>query len=88
MSNALRAPAAHGVSSKLFRGILDYTRRARVARRIYCVGTTQIFLADATILEYVRSFELYPRGEIAGETGMGKCDTRIVFVATRFCKMS
>ena len=67
---------------------LDYTRRARVARRIYCVGTTQIFLADATILEYVRSFELYPRGEISGETGMGKCDTRIVFVGTRFCKMS
>ena len=57
-----------------------------MARRIYCVGTTQIFLADATILEYVRSFELYPRGEISGETGMVKWHTRIVFVATMFCK--
>ena len=32
---------------------LDYTRRARVARRIYCVETHQISLADTTIREIV-----------------------------------
>ena len=48
--------------------LLDYTRRARVARRTDCVGTTLIFMKRQ------RTSQLLWR-----ETGVGKWDIWIVF---------
>ena len=62
-----------------------------MARRIYCVGTSLISLADATLItceisHYVRdNDELRPDCD-GNDQGMVKCDIRIVFVATMFCK--
>ena len=64
-----------------------------MARRAYCVGTSLISLADATLItceisHYVRDHdELRPDSDRNGQ-GMVKWDIRIVFVGTRFSKMS
>ena len=62
-----------------------------MARRAYCVGTSLISLADATLItckisHYVRDHdELRPDCDGNGQE-MVKCDIRIVFVGTMFCK--
>ena len=62
-----------------------------MARRAYCVGTSLISLADIRLItceisHYVRDHdELRPEYDGNGQ-GMVKCDIRIVFVATMFCK--
>ena len=58
-----------------------------MARRAYCVETSQISLADATLSD-VRSYdELHPESDGNGQE-MVKWDIRIVFHKVRFRKMS
>ena len=52
---------------------LDYTRRARVARRVYCVETSQISLADATLSDVRSHDELRPESDGNGQVGHPDC---------------
>ena len=56
-----------------------------MARRAYCVETSQISLADATLSDVRGHDELRPERDGNGQ-GMVKWDIRIVFHKAWFCK--